>query len=364
MSVHRQGPNHYKVHWKQGGRQHSKTFRGKGAEDDAILYDASIKRAKALGPHIMRELQRGADTLDDFIRGPWRDHASGLSEKTRKKYAWVIENHLGSLTDEPLATIDAALLNAHQRKLRDAGIPPNTIREIFGQLGAIMQVAADLSRIPYNPVRSMRKIPRDPRSPVVAFEPAELNALIAAATGQDRAIIVLGGWLGLRPIEIRRVPWARLRGDRLRIEKIDTKPSARPRTIDVPAAALSALKAWRLEAGRPADDQPIIGLDARQMNYWNVRFRELAEQAADREEGRLTAYTLRHTHASLLHYAGYTVPRAAERMGHTQVEHLNTYAHVIDGLGDKRWPDLDTLIAAARETRTVSPRFPKKHQAR
>jgi hypothetical protein len=50
----------------------------------------------------------------------------------------------------------------------------------------------------------------------------------------------------------------------------------------------------------------------------------------------------------MLHYAGYTIPEAARRMGHAATLHLATYAHVIDALGDTRYDNLDALIAAAR----------------
>ncbi len=63
---------------------------------------------------------------------------------------------------------------------------------------------------------------------------------------------------------------------------------------------------------------------------------------------RISAYTLRHTHASLLHYAGFTVPEAAERMGHSAVVHVGTYAHVIRKLAGRRYGGLDPLIEAAR----------------
>jgi len=57
---------------------------------------------------------------------------------------------------------------------------------------------------------------------------------------------------------------------------------------------------------------------------------------------------LRHTHASACHYAGFTLPEAARRLGHGPGLHLQTYAHVIDALDGKRYADLDALIAAAR----------------
>ena len=167
MSVHEHGGG-YRVRWYQGGRQHSKTF---ARRPDADLYDLEIKRAKALGPHIMRELQRGTQTFEEFIRGDWTDHAASLAPKTRAKYRWVLENHVGGLLSEPLAMIDGQRLARHQRQLLARGLRPNTVREILTALGAILQVAVDYGHIPHNPARSLRKVRRDPRKPIVVLEP-------------------------------------------------------------------------------------------------------------------------------------------------------------------------------------------------
>lgn len=351
MSVHKEGKA-YRVKWKDhNGRQRSRSFTLKG---DADTFDREIKRAKQLGPHLMIELQRSADTLDDFIRGPWRAHGATLAPKTRAKYRWVFDHHLGALADEPLVTIDVARLTEHQRGLLDNGVAPNTVREILRQIAGVLQIAVEHGRLPANPARSMRKVKGEPVEPIVPLSPAELEALIAAARGRDRAILVLGGYLGLRPIEIRLVPWSRLRGDRFTIAKVDTKPSAGPRTIDVPAAALAALREWRLEAGRPADSAPIVTLGVRNLYEHNGRLQRFALDVIGRDD--LTLYTLRHSHASALHYAGFTVPEAARRMGHSSVVHLRHYAHVIDALGRERYPDLDALIVAARKP-AASERF-------
>ena len=42
-------------------------------------------------------------------------------------------------------------------------------------------------------------------------------------------------------------------------------------------------------------------------------------------------YGLRHSHASACHYAGFTLPEAGRRLGHSQQTHILHYAHVIDG---------------------------------
>jgi integrase len=73
----------------------------------------------------------------------------------------------------------------------------------------------------------------------------------------------------------------------------------------------------------------------------------------------VTLYRLRHSHASALHYCGYTLPAAARRMGHGRQLHLRTYAHVIDALGSARYSDLDALVAAAR----AELGFPRPSQA-
>ena len=60
---------------------------------------------------------------------------------------------------------------------------------------------------------------------------------------------------------------------------------------------------------------------------------------------RARSTTLRHSHASALHYAGFTPPEA---VGHGLPLHWKTYAHVIETLSGQRYPDLDALISAAR----------------
>lgn len=63
-------------------------------------------------------------------------------------------------------------------------------------------------------------------------------------------------------------------------------------------------KSWRMAAGRPGEDEPIIGpMTPNAMKLWGRRvLRPAAKAASGRED--VTLYTLRHSHASALHYAG------------------------------------------------------------
>ena len=127
------------------------------------------------------------------------------------------------------------------------------------------------------------------------------------------------------------------------------------RDIEIPATTATELKAWRLNAGRPDDDQLIIGTaTAAQMDRWpRTTLRPLAKRLGIRHD--IVSYSLRHSHASALHYANHTPTEAARRMGHSPVVHIKTYAHVIESLHGKRY---DALIAAARSEAVVPLRFP------
>jgi integrase len=115
-----------------------------------------------------------------------------------------------------------------------------------------------------------------------------------------------------------------------------------------PRATAHELRRWRLASGRPTDDELIVSrISAEGIKTWARR--HLARQA-NAVTGRddITLYTLRHTHASLCHYVGLTVPEAARRLGHSPTLHIATYAHVIDGLQGRRFDGFDPLIEAAR----------------
>jgi hypothetical protein len=70
-------------------------------------------------------------------------------------------------------------------------------------------------------------------------------------------------------------------------------------------------------------------------------------------------YTLRHSHASACHYAGFTPPEAAERIGHGLPLHWETYAHAIKTMSGKRYAGLDELITDARACAGVAPELRK-----
>jgi integrase len=197
-----------------------------------------------------------------------------------------------------------------------------------------MQVATAHGLIPSNPVRAVRKVGGE-RDEVRPQSPIELERLLCALQGRDRILALLAGHLGLRPGEARIVPWGAFGGERLVIDRDVAKRNARRACgVDVPRATAAELREWRLVSGRPGDREPIVGsMSANAVRLrTRKRLRPVAAQVTGRED--VTLYTLRHTHASLCHYAGIALPAAAARLGHSIAIHVATYAHVIEGCTD------------------------------
>ncbi len=89
------------------------------------------------------------------------------------------------------------------------------------------------------------------------------------------------------------------------------------------------------------------------MKMWGPSVLRPTAKAATGGREDINLYALRHSHASALHYSGFTVPEAARRLGHGPVLHVETYAHVIDAIHGQRFDGLDALIAAARAGHTA-----------
>src|SRR3954453_15428943 len=96
------------------------------------------------------------------------------------------------------------------------------------RLSGILQVAVEHGHVPGNAARALRKVPAPPREEVHPLAPVELEALIARFEGRARVITMLGGHLGLRPKEIRLVPWSNFAGASMTIARARPTPAPRP----------------------------------------------------------------------------------------------------------------------------------------
>ena len=360
------------VKWRDDtGKQCSRVFKRKG---DAERWDTDLKRRKQLG-HLAGEVfdAAGTMTLAQFVAGPWRTHIVGMAPNTRAKYAWALEKHCKPLLDLPLTELTVPTLAKFQHDMLspEKGKPatPNTTREVLSKLGAVLQIAVEHGGLMPrgNPAHGLRKVKQHARAEKDALTPRELETLIGGVVsggerglrgtlaGRTRAILVLGGRLGLRPEEIVAVPWSGLQDGYLRISATETKAtSAHFRAIKLDKLSAQALREWQLESGGRGKDR-IVPMTNQALKLWGTR--TLRKRIREVTGGRIekgSTYTLRHTHASALHYAAFTLPEAARRMGHKPETHLRHYAHVLAMLPEERYPSLDALYAAARQPQVAA----------
>ena len=197
-------------------------------------------------------------TLDQYVRGPWRSHAATLAQPTKDKYEWALTKHLGELVDEPLIGIDAPAVAAHQHLMLSRGATPSTVREVIAKLSGILQIATEHGYVPANAARAVRNVPIEHGEEIDPLTPVELERLIASLGGRDRAIALLGGHLGMRPLEVRLAPWDAFDGETLTIGRSRTKAAARrARVIRVPEITSRELRAWRLQSGGRGSDRSL-----------------------------------------------------------------------------------------------------------
>jgi integrase len=351
VSIIKKPSGRFAVRYRESGKQHERTFDRKG---DAERWETDRKRRRQLGAALATEaLDRSVTmTLDQFISGPWKVHAMTLDPNSRAKYGWALEKHCAELLDQPLRSLTVPALAEHQGRMRERNATPNTIREVFMYLASVLQLAVEHDYLPGNPARGLRKTDKHVRAEKQALTPRELEALLAGMTGRDRAITLLGGHLGLRPFEIARARWDMLVDGELHIGAKDTKQTAAKfRAVKLDRYTVQELRAWQMESGGRGADTIVGEMTDGALKQWGTK--RLRPRVLVVTGGRIvkaSTNTLRHSHASALHYANYTVPEAAGRMGHTQQTHILHYAHILAMGRTERYEDLDELYGTARQS--------------
>lgn len=162
---------------------------------------------------------------------------------------------------------------------------------------------------------------------------------LAAHTGMRR-----GELLGLRWCD---VDWA---GQRLSIRQArvsvgyavsidDVKTATSRRTIDLDAGTVQVMRAWferrTVERGgrAPDGDDLVVAKEDGTLIHPDVFSQVFDRRVAKLDVPRIALHDLRHTHATLLLWAGVPVKVVSERLGHANVAFtMNVYQHVLPGM--------------------------------
>ena len=194
----------WRVRWEEGERWRSRTF---DLKRDADLFDGELRRRRRLGS--LAALDAGMETLDTFVTDTWAPtYAAALARKTRSTYASVYDTHISpTLGPVPLRDLTPEMIARWQSDRLRAGAGPAVVQKSITLLGGILQRAAEAGRLQANPARLVRKTQVPRGAEVRPLAPSTIEAMRAAASARDAALVSVLAYAGLRPGEALALRW-------------------------------------------------------------------------------------------------------------------------------------------------------------
>ena len=253
---------------------------------------------------------------------------SGYSPTTLKGYERTLRRRLipefGGRHAKEITAIDWQLW---VDRLSEEGLSRSRIANQISVVSAIYGWASRPTRqlVPRNPVRDVELPPNDekPRTRVAPLEEAE--QLLAALQPDDQVPYALAFYAGLRREEIHRLRWeeVELDGYRLHVRKAKTAagtdrrpPIAEPLRDILRQAALRNLS------------EPTDAVAPTSVMSSKIAHRATIAWAAA-GLNRITLHECRHTYASFLMAAGYTLKEMMEYMGHADLQMVQRYTKLL-----------------------------------
>ena len=221
-------------------------------------------------------------------------------------------------------------------ELARSGLSRSTIAKHISVASDIYAWASAPSRrlVPRNPLRLVELPPNDEKPRLrVALAP-EAAALLAALEPEDRLPYAIAFYAGLRRSEIDRLEWHDvLDGDAHR--------DAPPRPALQERGRHPAPPADRATTSEPSSPTPGSARAARATGKVvdrSVMSGKIARRVEARWDAaglnRITLHECRHTYASLLMAAGYTIKELMEFMGHADLQMVNRYVKLLPQPGE------------------------------
>ncbi len=380
--IKRQGATWFLDYRDAGGRRVREAIPEASTKHEAerVLHKrlASVLEGKEGLPDLT-PIPFGEYAEDWFSRNRLRLKGHGYGGSTHALYRGYLDRHLlPHFGATSLRGIDKAGVERFASGLVEGGRSPKTANNIVGLLKTILRAAEEDGLIERNPARSVRPL-RVPRRRVEVYTPEEAAALLAAADGGDRVLLLAAVATGLREGEQFALRWSDLdfrnatASVRRRYHKgheDDPKSPSSVRVVALPEVLLAALADHRkrqaeerLAAGGTWRDLDLVfcGPDRRPLHQ--SRANRALKRAAKRAGLRaLRFHDLRHTHASLLLAVGENIKTISERLGHSTVSvTLNVYSHLLPDADRNAARRMDEMLGHAQGTQAKSAAGKPRH---
>lgn len=389
----------FEIRWREGTKNRSKTFKPasarkrdiEAARERAIDWRKEVDRRQETGAPVYT--RRDIPTVDEMCEIHLAAKHGKISERTERGYAELIATHISpSIGHLSLIDCRPGRMEEWQAQRLKEGAGPAVLGKAQGFLSSVFQRAVRREYIEANPLLGMERpgYKKRPHRWLSARQVEQIRGyfLDKKDVGSATLVSVLG-YVGIRPQDALALEVAHI-GERLQVvQKVvdgEVVPGSKTgesymRSVPIPEAVRADLGNWmslaRISEGLVfprSDGKPWTRSD---WDNWRQRqkfarltdeereagkkrgvrvkcFRGAAEQIG--LEGPVRPYDLRHTAATLMIAAGWTVAEVAYQLGHSISESMRTYQHLLDEAQGAERRDLDDLIAEARGL-TVRPVF-------
>ena len=353
----------WRTRWRdESGRQRSKSFKRKA---DASAFEAETKHAMRQGDFV--STVAGQITLY-ALADRWLDASPHLAAGTLVTYRRDLDRYiLPSLGTLVVANVTDDVIQRYLATEMEK-YAASSVHRHYRTLRTMFEWAIRRRMISSNPCANVHP-PRVAASKVHYLTAEEVERLADVIAPRYRAFVLVAAYGGLRWGELIGLRRSAVDGQRLTIteqlvkrdnewRREDTKTSSSRRTVLLPASIADDLKEHLATFSQEGDDGLVfvnqtgapIGHSFR-ANVWApacVRA-GLAEKVYS--PGRLPKivgapriHDMRHTAVALAISTGAHPKAIQQRLGHSSITvTLNTYGHLLDGVGEEMAANLDAL---------------------
>ncbi len=353
-SIDKRPDGRFRARWREypSGPQRTRTFDRK---IDAKQYLVDVEHRLLSGAYVPPEA--GRVTIEEYSK-EWVARRTWAPSTVDKVGVDLRLHIIPALGGRPLASLRRAHIEEWAKGLP---LAPQSVAGVFQTLATMLASAVDDERIARNPATGAR-LPKITTAPLVPMTVDEVRSLAAGCIDRLRAAIVVDAGTGLRQGElfgltVDRIDFLRrtLRVDRQLWSPRGGPPHFAPpktrnsyRTIALSPLVADTLSA-HLAAFGPGPDGHVFTIEAGRpvsRTRGSVAMRDARTAAG---LGPVTWHDLRHHHASVLLSEGVSPALVAERLGHTMVTLMGTYAHVIRSDEDRVRAIVDKALGGSAE---------------
>jgi integrase len=341
------------VYLDSTGKQRTKTLR---TLKEAQVFQGDIRAKKQRRERI--DPGPGRVPIREFFEHHMRT-ATNLRPSTRDRYRrhfrLYVEPKLGSRSLESVTKADIKTLLAD---MRAAGKGPATLEAVARLLHRLFAVAVEEDRIGKNPVSRVEVEKVAPREPHFLTQD-EVRRIAEEVPEHYRALVSFLAWTGLRIGEASALRVKNLDLNVRTVRVIENSPevggrkyigptkTTKARTARFGVGLAGILKAHLSAYGTPLDPESFVFTSQEGGQVRQNNFRKRIFQPAAKRAGIVpvpTVHDLRHTAASLMARAGWSMRDAQEQLGHSHATMTDHYIHLFPEDREQKVAALDALL--------------------